>query len=219
VGRCRLTGGNSENLCPLDFVKFLPVQRSGTATFNEWKFRRLREGWGKQENSAASTLAARLALVRKFRELLPPTSKGSRQPGTAARKSENVCPTPAAGEVLWGMRMSIWECRGCHCPRSTRRPRGTPSKFAFIGPRVRARRGRKKFRESLPPLALFREILPLLYRCGVALQFYKIAPPSRSPLYPRPEIGGMNRWATMGLILTHHGSCAPVREDCFAVIV
>jgi hypothetical protein len=46
-------------------------------------------------------------MVRKFRELLPPTSKGMIAPSATAAGIPRIFAHPAVGEVLWGMRMSI----------------------------------------------------------------------------------------------------------------
>jgi hypothetical protein len=106
--------------------------------------------------------------------------------------------------------------------RSKRRPRGKPRASSPSWPQVRARRGRKKFRESLPP-ALFREIPS----CSVSLRrcvaVHKIAPPSGAPYTdardPRPEIDGMNRWQPWVDAHSSRKLAPPRREDRFAAIV
>ena len=97
---------------------------------------------------------------------------------------------PAVGEVLWGMRMSTGECHGCH-------PGLSEDFVGLRGNREQVRlhgttgscssRPKKKFRESLPPLHCFGRFLPVLCRCGVALQSTR-SPTVREPLVPMPEI-------------------------------
>ena len=58
------------------FVKFLPVQLLRRQFNFKDEFRRLLEGWGQAGDSAASMLGSEVGTVRKFRELLPPTSRG-----------------------------------------------------------------------------------------------------------------------------------------------
>jgi hypothetical protein len=77
-------------------------------------------------------------MVRKFRELLPPTSEGTTaSAGTAASLAKLGARNPrmfahsAVGEVLWGMRMSIGNAMGCH-PGLSEDLVGNARKFAFM---------------------------------------------------------------------------------------
>jgi hypothetical protein len=161
-------------------------------------------------------------MVRKFRELLPPTSNAMIAPaGTTARNSENVAPRLLA---------KFFEGYGCllgmpRLPsRSKRRLRG-------VGNREQVRLHGHRFvpdaaernSENLCPPALFREIPS----CSVSLRrcvaVHKIAPPSGAPYTgardPRPEIGGMNGWQPWVDAHSSRKLAPPRREDRFAAIV
>ena len=84
--------------------------------------------------------------MRKFRELLPPTSKGMIAPAGAVASIPRMFAHPAVGEVGG----CGWECRGCHDGLSED-IEGIASKVAFMATGSYPT-GRKKFRESLPPL-------------------------------------------------------------------
>jgi hypothetical protein len=81
----------------------------------------------------------------------------------------------------------------------------------------------KEIPRIFAPSHCFVRFLPVLYRCGVAPQSRRLPHRQGAPLY-RCQRSLARDWrhergSSHGLILTHHGSCAPARENCFAAIV
>jgi hypothetical protein len=194
---------------------FLPVQQSVPPTFNGGSFTAF-ERDGASRRLRGFHVGSEVGIVRKFRELLPPTSKEMIAPAAPPLGIPRIFAHPVVGEVLWEIQCLLGMPR---LPsRSKRRPRGNREQVRLHGHRF-VPDASERNSENLCPLALFREIPS----CSVSLRrcaaVHKIAPPSGAPLVPMPGIPSRDwrheRMAAHRLMPTHHGRLRPRREDCF----